>query len=1029
MPEYLAPGVYVEEVDTGPKPIEGVSTSTTGAVGVTERGPIDVPILVTSTGEFQRWFGGRLRDDDYPPIPGLKYMPTTLPHAVEGFFTNGGKRLFVVRVVSESAVPSETYVFRGDTPATAETRLAVNAAAGQPLVLLANSGIAKDDWLRIGTGSEAEYLQAADINHAVVLDRPLAADYAPGSTVEVLNPNPPANGAPKDLAEDAKAGDKTLTLNDATGLALNKLVTVGTGDEEEYGFIKSIDVANKQITLAFPVARAHAKAGSVQLRDDGTAATPTTVAAPSAKTGDVVLMVADATNYTTAGTVVRVTAGTTREVLKVRAGLARTATTIGAYADYAAGSDAIKVTRADDALTATTVAQDAPAGAVVLDLAARTGYADGDVIRLGADADADVEYLVIKTLPNRSSTSPDAGKTVLAAPTRRPHAKGAEVVRQTITPSGSAVKLALNAPLNAAELITPTGSFAAGEYVQVTASGQHFFHKVATASATLTPLGVQLNKNLSRPHLAGSAVQSRTPMLLVRALDVGGWGNRLRVIADGDTPLVKARIAAGGVPDSTHLKLTSLVGVEEGTILRRPGETGKEIKVGAVDRKTGTITSDAALPAGLADGDAIESVEFQLTVRLLAAPDPAFPGREKVADAEVFRSLSMDPRHSRYVHKVLGTIWDAGATADKDGNSLRLVDRRSRGESRYVRVFDVGTATDKTVVRLGPEILTDTLPDGRVVPAALPLAGGDDSLATFTQDRLKGIDDPEPTTRTGIQSLQNEDDISIVACPGVTEQAVQQALIDHCEFMRYRFAVLDGPPPPADSLTDVRDQRQQFDTKYAALYHPWLLIPEPFPANPSAPIDYPIPPSGHMAGIYANTDVTRGVHKAPANEVLRGIVGLRRSLKKGEQDLLNPFPVNINVIRDFRNDSRGLRVWGARVITSDPDWKYVNVRRLFIFVEKSIERGLQWVVFEPNAEPLWARVRRSVSAFLNRVWRDGALEGTTAEQAYFVKVDRTTMTQNDIDNGRLIIQVGIAPVKPAEFVIIRIGLFTANAQD
>src|SRR5262249_6300174 len=163
----------------------------------------------------------------------------------------------------------------------------------------------------------------------------------------------------------------------------------------------------------------------------------------------------------------------------------------------------------------------------------------------------------------------------------------------------------------------------------------------------------------------------------------------------------------------THLKLTSLVGVEEGTILRRPGETGKEIKVGKVDRKNGTITADTALPAGLADSDTIESVEFQLTVRLLAAPDPAFPGRERVADAaEVFRSLSMDRRHSRYVHKVLGTTWDAGATAVKDGNTLRLVDRRSRGESRYVRVFDIGTATDKTAVRLGLEVLTDTLPDG-----------------------------------------------------------------------------------------------------------------------------------------------------------------------------------------------------------------------------------------------------------------------------------------------------------------------------
>ena len=184
-----------------------------------------------------------------------------------------------------------------------------------------------------------------------------------------------------------------------------------------------------------------------------------------------------------------------------------------------------------------------------------------------------------------------------------------------------------------------------------------------------------------------------------------------------------------------------------------------------------------------------------------------------------------------------------------------------------------------------------------------------------------------------------------------------------------------------------------------------------------------------MLGIYARTDIERGVHKAPANEVVRGIIGLQRLLNKSEHDILNPYPVNINVIRDFRNDSRGIRVYGGRVITSDSDWKYVNVRRLLIFIEASINRGLQWVVFEPNAEPLWARVRRSITNFLTLVWRNGALEGTKVEEAFFVKCDRTTMTQTDIDSGRLICVVGVAPVKPAEFVIVRIGLWTAHADD
>ena len=241
--------------------------------------------------------------------------------------------------------------------------------------------------------------------------------------------------------------------------------------------------------------------------------------------------------------------------------------------------------------------------------------------------------------------------------------------------------------------------------------------------------------------------------------------------------------------------------------------------------------------------------------------------------------------------------------------------------------------------------------------------------------------------------------------------------------------MLDAHRPPRDSIADVINQRQQFDTKYAALYHPWLLVPPPFPTSPAAPPEYSIPPSGHVVGIYARTDIERGVHKAPANEVVRGIVGLQRLLNKGEHDILNPSPTNINVIRNFQPIGRAIRVYGGRVITSDSDFKYVNVRRLLIFIESSINRGLQWVVFEPNAEPLWARVRRSISNFLTVVWRNGALEGTKVEEAFFVKCDRTTMTQTDIDSGRLICVVGVAPVKPAEFVIVRIGLWTAHADE
>ena len=181
-----------------------------------------------------------------------------------------------------------------------------------------------------------------------------------------------------------------------------------------------------------------------------------------------------------------------------------------------------------------------------------------------------------------------------------------------------------------------------------------------------------------------------------------------------------------------------------------------------------------------------------------------------------------------------------------------------------------------------------------------------------------------------------------------------------------------------------------------------------------------------MAGIYARTDIERGVHKAPANEVIRGAVDLEFPVPKGNQDILNPR--GVNCARDFRSDGRGIRLWGARTMSSNGEWKYINVRRLFLYVEESIDEGTQWVVFEPNDEPLWARVRRSVTGFLRGVHRSGALMGTTEDEAFFVKCDRTTMTQDDIDNGRLICYIGIAPVKPAEFVIFRISQKTIEAQ-
>ena len=249
-----------------------------------------------------------------------------------------------------------------------------------------------------------------------------------------------------------------------------------------------------------------------------------------------------------------------------------------------------------------------------------------------------------------------------------------------------------------------------------------------------------------------------------------------------------------------------------------------------------------------------------------------------------------------------------------------------------------------------------------------------------------------------------------LATPGLAEQ-----LIAHCERLRDRFAVIDAPQG-----ADPKPPRAGWDTGYAAYYYPWLSV-----ADPAGDGTRLVPPGGHVLGVYARVDTERGVWKAPANEVVRGAVGLERNVTDREQEDLNP--IGINVIRSF--SGRGILIWGARTLSSDPEWRYVSVRRYFIFLERSIEAGLQWVVFEPNGEQLWSRVRDTVRLFLRAQWRQGVLQGQTEDHAFIVRCDRTTMTQADLDNGRLVCEIGLAAIRPAEFVILRIGLWTADHRD
>ncbi|HEX2093623.1 MAG TPA: phage tail sheath C-terminal domain-containing protein [Longimicrobiaceae bacterium] len=1065
MPEYLAPGVYVEEIDTGSKPIEGVSTSTAGMVGVTERGPVGVPMLTTSYGEFERIFGGRLTEEEFGEH-------RHLPFAVDGFFTNGGKRLFVVRVLDTAGATRAAFTLHDRGAAGGVETALLRAAAegtgggGSELFVLDGGSLAGADPtqpFRVGDGSTAEYrfvaavLPAEDATH-VPLHLPFSESHTSGSVIHHINrvaiDFPSAAGATLALDDDTLPGDTDVPLvgdaADIADLAVGELLEIGTGRSAEFRFVTSVDIDPADATRATasldsPLMLEHAVGDTVTRLNPNPAGAGVDVFGSTldadARTGDRVVFVATRDD---AGTIqfddpvdlVVVEPGTANVEVRRIGDLAELTLSRGVGERLAAGTVVEGVAMADD-VTPRALTRAAAAGSLAITLDIRSGLVEGDVLRIGAGADA--EYATIDALPDPAPGGDDPGTVTLASALLGSHDDGDEVFLQTVTASGRPATATLfDAPAGTDRLaITDGTGYVAGDVVRFTTPGGDVLYAVLEENADdLDPRLVEISVPLSRAQTAGAPVAERDALLTVEALDAGAWGNRLRVSAEDEEVGLLARTTLETVVSGRQIRLGTYGGVEAGTILElqdpTSGATVDELlKVVDVNRVNGTITlaSDlaaghlnaiAALPAG--SKLRVRSREFRITVRLYRPPDPAVPTRsETVIDTESFRYLSMDPRHSNYVETILGAV---------DG-PLRRSDRRPEGSSRYVRVDDFGAAGGDAVlqsIRLGPETLVDTLPNGRTQAARHPLSGGNDSLGTLTDSTYEGDDAVEPEDRTGLQALRNIDEVSIVAVPGQTSVQVQGALIEHCELMRYRFAVLDGPPPPDDTLTDVQDQRQQFDTRYAALYHPWPMIREPFPARlGDAPL-LPIPPAGHVIGVYARTDVERGVHKAPANEVLRGVETLSRLLNKAEHDLLNPSPKNINVIRDFRPDGRGIRIWGARVITSDPDHKYVPVRRLLIFLEKSIERGLQWVVFEPNAEPLWARVRQTITAFLTVVWRNGALEGTKAEQAFFVKCDRTTMTQTDIDNGRLICVIGVAPVKPAEFVIVRIGLKTAEAE-
>lgn len=473
----------------------------------------------------------------------------------------------------------------------------------------------------------------------------------------------------------------------------------------------------------------------------------------------------------------------------------------------------------------------------------------------------------------------------------------------------------------------------------------------------------------------------------ITAADPGAWGNNIQLQV---RPSSRARAQVVSIQDSTP-------GVHDIVVLNS-----------AVNFYAGAI------------------VEFNRGASKAYAKVKAVPGTSSIQVMTAFATTAVLDPDSGSVTTARTGEFDLSASWGSVSETLRGLTLDNTTPYFY------GTAIVNGSTLLGvpaTPLFDNTTQDPSTMPLAsdglnLVMAGGNDGAAAPTPIDVIG-NDGGPGNRTGISALIDVQQISIIAAPGITDQGTQMALIEQCESLKYRFAILDPAPTSTGGtpgLSDIQTQRNLYDTKYAAIYYPRLVVLDPLTNN-----QLTVPPSGHIAGIYAQVDDSRGVWKAPANVVINGILDLEVKLSKGDQDILNPEPSNINALRDFTAQGRGLRVYGARCITSLTEWKYINVRRLFIFLEASLDQGTQWAVFEPNNQALWARLTQSISAFLTTIWRQGGLMGSKAEEAFFVKCGPDTMSQDDIENGRLIVLVGVAPVFPAEFVIIRIGQFAGSS--
>ena len=1002
MPQYLSPGVYVEEIDAGPQPIQGVSTSITGAVGVTVQGPTSgKPLLVTSFADFQNKFGGFLP----APPPEMQNLWSLnadeggrwwqFPLSVKGFFDNGGEQLYVKRVFAAGGgVPG-----MGATPASAAfgqgliADIAQDANASATTVKLShliNVEVGKqlNFWVAgqplaanpFAVASYSPALNTVTLNKAlgfalragrdyVVIEKRTAANVtlqfsakalgdwgnsisvrvAPmvGGTFNILA-DPAAGGASftTQLSASAVAGATTIAVTDASGFAANDHARISG---QEYA-LKPVSTQSSAAAALGAATIAVADPSVLTTGDKALIAGQTytlsvvqTQTAAAAAVGAGAIALVDQSKFATGSQVAisgtQYTLTIVQTQLSAQAALGANTISVNDASGFANGDQAV-ISGTTYALTvvATHITAAAAAGLATVTVANAAGFANGDHVHILGQ---DYTLANVNAVANTVDVNPVLAAAVVV---------GTPVARSTVGVN----------PVLAAAVAAGTA------VVRSTVSVNPVLAAAVAAGAPVVGTAVGVNPALAAAVAVGVAVVDQSKIAvtpgLVTPLPGGTSVSRLRSAAAVNATTLHVS-GASQIYDDAILQLDN--GTNKETVIVQPGGVSGEV-----------VTFLPALQNAYQEGQKVRLIEAQV--------DAQNTVNGVITASEVWQNLRLH-----------------------DDQTTSFIVTAVNLQSAFVNVQTVPPAIG------GGYSETDLT----IFPAApgaewVRLSGGKDNLNQLTIDDFIGVDGGFGK-RTGIQALEDISNISICIVPGMWSTSIQSALINHCESLRYRFAILD----PNDRLTidQIIAFREPLDTKFAALYYPWVTV-----LDPSVVRNVNLAPSGHMAGIYAQTDNDRGVFKAPANVEIGVINKIAQDVNKREQDLLNP--IGINALRYF--PERGNRVWGARTLSSESAWKYINVKRLFIYVEASIDDGTQWVVFEPNDEPLWARVRQTISDFLTTTWLSGALQGATPAEAFFVKCDKTTMTQDDIDNGRLICVVGIAPVKPAEFVIFRIQQFT-----